>query len=95
MIDKIELIGLLAAILTTIAFIPQVFKVIKTRSSEGLSLTTYLIFITGVSLWLIYGICKMSFSMILGNGITVLLSSIIIYYILKQYSKSHFFLYYL
>ena len=82
MIDKIELIGLLAAILTTIAFIPQVFKVIKTRSSEGLSLTTYLIFITGVSLWLIYGICKMSFSMILGNGITVLLSSIIIYYIL-------------
>ncbi|MBT6448091.1 MAG: SemiSWEET transporter [Flavobacteriaceae bacterium] len=84
MIDKIELIGLLAAILTTIAFIPQVFKVIKTRSSEGLSLTTYLIFITGVSLWLIYGICKMSFSMILGNGITVLLSSIIIYYILKN-----------
>ena len=82
MIDKVELIGLLAAILTTIAFIPQVFKVIKTRSSEGLSLTTYLIFITGVSLWLIYGICKMSFSMILGNGITVLLSSIIIYYIL-------------
>jgi MtN3 and saliva related transmembrane protein len=84
MIDKVELIGLLAAILTTIAFIPQVFKVIKTRSSEGLSLTTYLIFITGVSLWLIYGICKMSFSMILGNGITVLLSSIIIYYILKN-----------
>lgn len=84
MIDKIELIGLLAAILTTIAFIPQVFKVIKTRSSEGLSLTTYLIFITGVSLWLIYGVFKMSFSMILGNGITVLLSSIIIYYILKN-----------
>ncbi len=82
MIDKIELIGLLAAILTTIAFIPQVFKVIKTRSSEGLSLTTYLIFITGVTLWLIYGVFKMSFSMILGNGITVLLSAIIIYYIL-------------
>ena len=82
MIDKIELIGLLAAILTTIAFIPQVFKVIKTRSSEGLSLTTYLIFITGVSLWLIYGVFKMSFSMILGNGLTVLLSAIIIYYIL-------------
>ena len=82
MIDKIELIGMLAAILTTIAFIPQVFKVIKTRSSEGLSLTTYLIFITGVSLWLIYGVFKMSFSMILGNGITVLLSAIIIYYIL-------------
>tara|TARA_B100001996_G_scaffold136663_1_gene103972 strand:- start:20661 stop:20927 length:267 start_codon:yes stop_codon:yes gene_type:complete len=84
MIDKIELIGLLAAILTTTAFIPQVFKVMKAESSEGLSLTTYLIFITGVSLWLIYGIFKMSLSMILGNGITVLLASIIIYYILKN-----------
>ena len=84
MIDKIELIGLLAAILTTTAFIPQVFKVMIAESSEGLSLTTYLIFITGVSLWLIYGIFKMSLSMILGNGITVLLASIIIYYILKN-----------
>ena len=84
MIDKIELIGLLAAILTTIAFIPQVFKVMKSKSSEGLSLTTYLIFITGVSLWLIYGIFKTSLSMIFGNGITVFLASIIIYYILKN-----------
>tara|TARA_Y100000741_G_scaffold363283_1_gene351163 strand:- start:815 stop:1081 length:267 start_codon:yes stop_codon:yes gene_type:complete len=84
MIDKIEVIGLLAAILTTLAFIPQVFKVIKSKSSEGLSLTTYIIFITGVFLWFIYGIFKMSFSMVLGNGITIFLASIIIYYILKN-----------
>ena len=83
MTDSIELIGLLAATLTTIAFIPQVFKVIKTKSSDGLSLTTYLIFIIGVGLWLIYGLIKSSISMIIGNGITFILAFLIIYYILK------------
>ena len=84
MVDNIELIGLLAAVLTTIAFIPQVFKVIKTKSSEGLSLTTYLIFIIGVGLWLIYGLFKSSISMIIGNGITFILAFLTIYYILKN-----------
>tara|TARA_B110000003_G_C16245149_1_gene376674 strand:- start:63 stop:329 length:267 start_codon:yes stop_codon:yes gene_type:complete len=84
MIDNIELIGLLAAAFTTIAFIPQVFKVIKTKSSDGLSLTTYLIFIIGVGLWLIYGLIKSSISMIIGNGITIILAFLIIYYILRN-----------
>tara|TARA_B100001094_G_C18064533_1_gene736769 strand:+ start:715 stop:981 length:267 start_codon:yes stop_codon:yes gene_type:complete len=84
MIDNIELIGLLAAILTTTAFIPQVYKVIKTKSVKGLSLTTYLIFTTGVMFWLIYGLLKSSISMIIGNGITFLLAFSILYYILKN-----------
>ncbi|MDC0210679.1 SemiSWEET transporter [Flavobacteriaceae bacterium] len=84
MIDNIELIGLLAAILTTTAFIPQVYKVIKTKSVKGLSLTTYLIFTTGVLFWLIYGLLKSSISMIIGNGITFLLAFSILYYILKN-----------
>ena len=84
MIDNIELIGLLAAILTTTAFIPQVYKVIKTKSVRGLSLTTYLIFTTGVLFWLIYGLLKSSISMIIGNGITFLLAFSILYYILKN-----------
>ena len=84
MIDNIELIGLLAAILTTTAFIPQVYKVIKTKSVEGLSLTTYLIFTSGVLFWLIYGLLKSSISMIIGNGITFFLAFSILYYILKK-----------
>jgi MtN3 and saliva related transmembrane protein len=84
MFDNIELIGLFAAILTTFAFIPQVYKVIKTESTEGLSLYTYIIFISGVGLWLIYGIFKSSISMIIGNGITFLLSFFIIYYIIRN-----------
>ena len=84
MIDNIELIGLLAAILTTIAFIPQVYKVIKTKSVVGLSLITYLIFAIGVFLWLIYGFLKSSISMIIGNGITFFLAFSVLYYILKK-----------
>lgn len=84
MIDDIEIIGLLAAILTTVAFIPQVYKVIKSNSTKGISLSTYLIFIVGVGLWLVYGFLKGSISMIIGNGITFFLTFIIIYYIFKN-----------
>tara|TARA_B110000438_G_scaffold98551_1_gene97551 strand:- start:8818 stop:9087 length:270 start_codon:yes stop_codon:yes gene_type:complete len=84
MIDEIEIIGFLAAILTTIAFIPQVYKIIKSNSTEGISLVTYLIFIVGVGLWLVYGLLKGSISMILGNGITFFLAFIIICYIFKD-----------
>ena len=83
-IDSVEIIGLIAAILTTLAFIPQVIKVISTNSSKGLSLTTFITFIIGVILWFIYGIFKSSISMILGNGITFFLALIIIVYIIKN-----------
>ena len=81
MINNIELIGLTAAILTTIAFVPQVIKVIRSKKTNNLSLTTYVIFTIGVGLWLVYGLFKKSISMILGNGITLVLSSLILYYI--------------
>ena len=82
MINKIEFIGLTAAILTTIAFVPQVIKVIRSKKTNNLSLTTYVIFTIGVGLWLVYGLFKNSISMILGNGITLVLSSLILYFIL-------------
>ena len=55
MITNIELIGLTADILTTIAFVPQVIKVITSKKTNNLSLTTYVIFTIGVGLWLVYG----------------------------------------
>ena len=56
MIDHVELIGLLAAFLTTSAFLPQVYKTWKTKDVTALSLTMLLIFFVGVLLWLLYGI---------------------------------------
>ena len=81
---NIEIIGMFAAILTTLAFVPQVLKVIKLKKTEDLSLSTYIIFTVGVGLWLVYGFLKNSISMILGNGITLILSCIILMYILKK-----------
>ena len=51
-----EIIGFAAAFLTTIAFVPQVLKVFKTKSVDGLSLTTYLLYVSGLALWFIHGI---------------------------------------
>ena len=79
-----ELIGFVAAFLTTIAFIPQVLMVLKTKSVEGLSLTTYLLYITGIFLWFIHGINLESLSMIVGNFISLILTSIILYFLIKS-----------
>lgn len=82
--DGVELIGFAAAFLTTFAFIPQVIEVWKTNSVEGLSLTTYIIFVIGVFLWFLYGLSIGSLSMIIANSITVLLTLIIIYSIINS-----------
>ncbi len=67
MIDAIEILGLIAALLTTASFLPQVYKTWKTKSTESLSLTMLLIFVTGVFCWLVYGFLIDSFPIILAN----------------------------
>ena len=79
-----EIIGLVAAALTTSAFIPQVYKVYKEKSAVGISLTMYLIFFVGLSLWLFYGYLVNSISIVIANGVTLILAAIIIYYKLKN-----------
>jgi MtN3 and saliva related transmembrane protein len=79
----IEIIGLIAACLTTASFVPQVYRIWKTKSADGVSLTMFLMFFTGVLLWLVYGIYIQSMSMTIANIITALLALVIIYYKLK------------
>ena len=79
-----EVIGFVAALLTTIAFIPQVFKDLKTKSVEGLSLTTYLLHVSGVFLWFIHGVNLESLSMIVGNLVSILLTLVILFFIIKS-----------
>jgi MtN3 and saliva related transmembrane protein len=76
--DSINLIGTLAGILTTIAFIPQVAKTWKTRSAGDISLLMFLLFSSGVLLWLIYGILLHAFPIIVANGVTLSLSASIL-----------------
>jgi len=69
-----EMIGYLAACLTTAAFVPQVWKVYRTRDTRAISQSMYLIFSLGVFLWLIYGWYLGSWPIVLANGVTLLLS---------------------
>ena len=68
-----DLIGFLAAIITTICYVPQAWHVIRSRQTAGLSLLAYSMLFTGVSLWAVYGILKMDWPLILANLISLLL----------------------
>ena len=84
MIDQNEIIGLIAAVCTTFAFIPQVMKVWKTKLTKDLSLRMYFIMLVGILLWLVYGIRIDSLSIILANLVTATLVGIILVYIIKE-----------
>ena len=70
----LDALGLLAGILTTTAFVPQVYKTWKTRSAKDLSLSMFLIFVLGVLLWLLYGILKRDLPVIAANAATLILA---------------------
>ena len=74
----VEIVGALAGTLTTIAFIPQVVKTWRSRSAEDISLFMFLLFSTGVALWLVYGIAIGSLPVIAANAITLLLATSIL-----------------
>ncbi len=74
----IDILGFTAGFLTTLAFLPQVIKVIKTRKTEDISLGMYIIFTLGVALWLVYGILLSSLPIIVANLLTLSLASIIL-----------------
>ncbi len=76
----IEIIGYAAALLTTISFLPQVIKTIRTKDTQGISLFMYLLFVAGIVLWLIYGISISNMVIILANALTLGLSSIVLGY---------------
>ena len=73
-----ELIGYLAAVLTTIAFVPQVLHTWRLRSARGVSLGMYAIFTGGVALWLVYGILLGAWPIIAANVVTLTLALAII-----------------
>jgi len=82
----IEFFGYFAAILTTLAFIPQLIKTLKTRKADDVSLTTLIMFLTGVAAWIIYGIKISSKPILIANIITFLLNFLILVFKLI-YSK--------
>jgi MtN3 and saliva related transmembrane protein len=82
--DNATLIGMVAALCTTAAFVPQVLQILKTGNVEGISVSMYSILTFGVALWLIYGIILQDLPMFLANLVTFLLSSSVLALTLRK-----------
>jgi MtN3 and saliva related transmembrane protein len=73
-----DFIGTIAAFLTTVAFVPQVLKIWRSRSAKDISLPMYVVFTLGVALWLVYGVMLGAMPIIIANSITLLLSAAVL-----------------
>ena len=70
----VDVIGSLAACLTTASFVPQAWLSFKTRDVSGVSLSMYSVFTAGVALWLVYGLLLGAWPIVIANAITLLLA---------------------
>lgn len=77
------ILGTIAAVCTTVAFLPQAIKTIKTKHTKDLSLGMYALLNIGILLWFIYGLLIKEAPVYLANGITLILTAIILILILK------------
>jgi MtN3 and saliva related transmembrane protein len=77
------ILGLIAATITTISFIPQVIKIWKLKETRDISLLMYAILGIGIFLWIIYGVLLWDLPLILANGITFIFVLIILFFKFK------------
>ena len=75
---NVELVGFVAAFLTTVSFIPQAIMTIRTKNTSGISRGMYFMFTLGVAMWLLYGIYIVSWPMIVANVVTLALATTIL-----------------
>jgi MtN3 and saliva related transmembrane protein len=80
----IEIVGYLAAFLTTAAFFPQTYKTIRTRDTRAISLAMYVMFTLGIAIWLAYGLLIESWPLIFSNSLTFVMAATILVLKLKE-----------
>jgi MtN3 and saliva related transmembrane protein len=80
----LEYTGYAAALCTTGAYVPQVIRVWRTRSTGDISLKMFLVLVTGLALWLTYGLVRGEMPIIVANAVTLMLASIILFFKLKH-----------
>jgi MtN3 and saliva related transmembrane protein len=84
LVDWTEGVGVIAGILTTVAFVPQAWKTLKTRSAGDFALPMLLLFCTGVAMWLAYGLLRGAPGLIMANGATLFLALAILWVKLRE-----------
>ncbi|MBK7092753.1 MAG: SemiSWEET transporter [bacterium] len=72
--DKATIIGLVAGTLTTLSFIPQLIKIVRSKSTHDISLVMYIVFSTGILLWLIYGLLISDVPVIVANAVALFIT---------------------
>ncbi len=72
------LVSAIAATLTTVAFVPQAIHIIRYKETRAISLQMYVIFATGVSFWLLFGLMIWNWPIMIANTITLALALTII-----------------
>lgn len=80
----VDIIGSAAGTLTTLAFLPQVIKTWRTRSTRDISLGMFAAFCLGVTLWLVYGLLLMAWPLILANAVTLVLAGTVLVFKLRE-----------
>lgn len=83
-----NVLGIIAGVLTSVSMIPQLVKVIREKDVEDVSLLMLLILISGLSLWIWYGIVKEEWPIILSNSFAVLVNiSLLLCYFMYNKKK--------
>lgn len=80
----IQIIGMVAGICTSISFFPQAMRILKTKRTEELSLVTYIIYVCGISMWIIYGVLRQDIAVWLTNVVSFFPACLILWLKIKE-----------
>ena len=84
-----DVIGYIAATLTTVSFVPQAWHTFSTKDVSGISLGMYSVFTVGIALWLAYGLMLSAWPIVIANTITLVLASLILVMKLLYHETQH------
>jgi MtN3 and saliva related transmembrane protein len=76
--DKMQWIGIIAGVLTATSMLPQVIKVFKEKKAEDISLLMLIVLLSGIALWIVYGIMRNDFPIIATNAFSLLVNLVLI-----------------
>ena len=76
--DKTQWIGIIAGVLTATSMLPQVIKVFKEKKAEDISLLMLIVLLSGIALWVVYGVMRNDFPIIATNAFSMLVNLVLV-----------------
>ena len=85
--DKTQLIGIVAGVLTSISMLPQLIKIVKEKKAENVSILMLVVLIIGLGLWAVYGVIRKDMPIIITNSFSVLLNITVLVFRIKYRNR--------